>query len=102
MSKTVICQMLDGEKKRVYLGDSDQVLEDQGADSLGTGIDLEGVWKGSKTGRVIVATNSRWQRIGSQECQGLSYHEADEQEIADLAERYDVESLRESVGQVEI
>lgn len=97
-SKTVICMMADGSRKRVTLGRP--VIEEQRSESLGTGLQLTGVWVLPQSKSVIVGTYSIWDD-GHGACRGQSYHEADQDEIAGLAEKYDCDALSELVPVVE-
>jgi hypothetical protein len=80
MKKTIT--NLNGETERVSL--PRPIWE--GARNHGTGISLCAVFVGPRTGRVIVETNSIWEDRGNPGCcVGYRYHEADDEECAQLA-----------------
>ncbi|MDD5305202.1 MAG: hypothetical protein PHS14_19045 [Elusimicrobia bacterium] len=83
--------MLDGSRRRCTLSDAKQVIRQQMQDSLGAGVDLDGVWV-LKSGIVVVRTDNRWD-AGQGRVVGVTYHEADQDEIGRLAERYGCDEL---------
>ncbi len=74
--------MTNGEEKWMSL--PNPIWE--GTKNIGTGITREAVFVGPKTKRVVVKTYSVWQKGNSGCCEGTSFHEADDQEIAVLAD----------------
>jgi hypothetical protein len=64
-----------------------ELVGKQATQQHGTGIMLLGVYL-VPGGRVLVVTDSVWQRGQSGECIGVTAHFADQGEIADLADRY--------------
>jgi hypothetical protein len=64
------------------------------------GVRLTGVWK-TKTGKVIVGTDSLWQKGNSGCSIGQTYHVASDDEIASLAREFDSETLTNMVPEEE-
>jgi hypothetical protein len=58
-----------------------------GNDEIGTGLYRQAIYIGVKSHRVIVQTDSRWETHGGG-CAGVTYHEADREERAELADEY--------------
>ena len=85
----VVVRLVDGSARRVSLSSKTQVIA-AGTEAFGAGVDLLGVW--IVKGRVIVGSYSRWD-AGNGTVQGASWKEADADEVANLASRYDCDAL---------
>lgn len=85
-TKIVVVQMLNGQSKRLNLANAIDL--DCSENNIGVGIDLEGVYLMPRSLRVIVHSYSRWDN-GHGRVGGHSWHEADNDQIADYARRFD-------------
>ena len=79
------------EGKRYDLSKLYEVPGSEG-EQIGTGVTREGVWV-TKSGRVIVKTDSIWENPLTHGCYGASYHFADADEIARLADELEDKKL---------
>jgi hypothetical protein len=79
----VTVEMLDGTAKRMSLPKPCWT----GRDEIGTGVYREAIYIGPRSKRVVVETDSRWDN-GHGVSVGTRYHEADPNEIAQLAAAY--------------
>ena len=77
--------------KRYDTSKMDRLVDKQWGE-ISTGITLVGIWQTRKTKRVFVATDSVWQASDGG-CIGTRVHEADDIEIARLADEYDISKL---------